>query len=177
MTMLRQYESGITIGEIPDAWLLKNLALLDFVSVIDLRKSDDPDRIDTRLFCKLHNLLYLDSTFANKSTYFDDILTFYLLVFNHQNQPTVAFSRSGYKPLILLLLYDAVLVGQPLDRVFTRARAYSIPHEDEEDVEAHTLIGRVAADQSMQEAILKVARLRALYPSKWPEPSRGCGWS
>ncbi len=114
-------DERITIGRVPTAEDLEQLARLGYRSVLDVRSSQEKFGGQVEQQARRLGLHYLSVPIIRSQIEMDDVVRFYRLVYDAANAPLYVFSRYGKKPAAFLVLLDAVAHDEPLVSVFQRA--------------------------------------------------------
>jgi len=126
MRNARRMDRNITLGQVPDAEDLAQLAELGFRTVVDVREEDEKFGGRVEKMSREKGLGYMSISIRREEIHLDDVLRFYHVVYDKDGGPYYVFSRYGKKPLAFLLLFEAVAAGDPLGRVFQRASRIGI---------------------------------------------------
>jgi uncharacterized protein (TIGR01244 family) len=126
MRNARKMDGDITVGRVPDADDLRQLKELGFRTLVDVRDEKEMFGGHVQQMAQRLGLDYSAIPIRRSNINIGDVIDFYRIVLDARNAPLYLFSRFGKKPLAFVLLLDAVVNGDPLVRVFQRARRIGI---------------------------------------------------
>jgi uncharacterized protein (TIGR01244 family) len=131
MQNAKKYNERITIGMVPSIDDLKQLKELGYKTLIDLRDKDELFGGYVQKHARELGLNYINIPVQRDAIQLSDVKMFYEHVFARGSAPLYVFSRLGRKPLVFLLLFDAVSQNQPVVRIYRRASQLGFHLEDD----------------------------------------------
>jgi protein tyrosine phosphatase (PTP) superfamily phosphohydrolase (DUF442 family) len=158
MKNARRFDHRITIGPVPGPDDIRQLAAAAFKSLIDLGGADESLGEPERRLAASLGLTYTGIAIERGEIDFEDVLHFYLAVFERGRAPIYAFSRQGRRPLAFLLLLEAVILDRPLHAIFETARLLDLALE--QDRQLHRFFVDVLDRGRMKEAVALLQQLR-----------------
>jgi protein tyrosine phosphatase (PTP) superfamily phosphohydrolase (DUF442 family) len=121
MQNAKKFNDRITIGLVPGADDLKQLKELGYKTLIDLRDKEELFGGYVHKHARELGLDYINIPVHRDAIQLSDVKAFYEKVHARGSAPLYVFSRLGRKPLVFLLLFEAVANNQPLVRIYRRA--------------------------------------------------------
>lgn len=121
MRNAKKYNDRITIGLVPSPGDLRQLKELEYKTIIDLR--DESEKFGGLVERKAKELgfLYTKIPVERDAISLEDAKRFYQEVFRKESAPLYVFSRFGKKPVVFLLLFEAVAKKQALANLYRKA--------------------------------------------------------
>ncbi len=121
MRNAKKYNDQITIGLVPSPGDLRQLKELEYKTIIDLR--DESEKFGGLVERKAKELgfLYTNIPMERDAISLHDAKRFYQEVFCRESAPLYVFSRFGKKPVVFLLLFEAVAKKQTLAHLYRKA--------------------------------------------------------
>jgi len=126
MRNARKYNTRITLGGVPTRDDLFQMQTLGYRTVVDLRDNEEKFGGQVKRWCNDLELRYVDIPIRRTAITIDDATRFYATVFAEGVAPLYLFSRFGKRPLALLLLFEAVLLKEPLVRIYQGAAEFGL---------------------------------------------------
>lgn len=121
MQNARKFNNRITIGLVPSADDLKQLKELGYKTLIDLRDKGELFGGFVGKHARELGLNYINIPVQRDAIQLVDVKMFYEQVYARGSAPLYVFSRLGRKPLAFLLLFEAVLLNQPIVKIYRQA--------------------------------------------------------
>lgn len=131
MQNAKKFNERITIGLVPTAEDLKQLKEMGYKTLIDLRDEDELFGGHIKRHAEKLGLEYINIPVQRDAIQLSDVKMFYEKVYARGSAPLYVFSRLGRKPLVFLLLFEAVLQNQPVVRIYRRASRLGFHLEDD----------------------------------------------
>lgn len=126
MRNARKYDDRITLGLVPDSEDLEQLKSLGYRTLVDVRDEQEKfgGLVEKRAL-KL-GLRYVNVPIDREEIGTEELEKFYQALYEKGAEPLYVFSRYGRKPLAFLLLLEAVAKGDPLYKIFQKARRFGL---------------------------------------------------
>ncbi len=131
MQNAKKFNERITIGLVPGLDDLKQLKELGYKTLIDLRDEEELFGGYVKKHARELGLNYINIPVQRDAIQLSDVKMFYEKVYARGSAPLYVFSRLGRKPLVFLLLFDAVLQNQPVVKIYRRASQLGFHLEDD----------------------------------------------
>jgi len=126
MRNARRFDDRITIGGVPSAEDMEQLAELNYKTLVDLREEDERFGGLVQKRAAALGLRYVSIPIRRSAIDLEDVRRFYDTVYAPGSAPLYAFSRYGKKPLAFLLLLEAVARKEHLPEIFRRASRFGL---------------------------------------------------
>jgi len=121
MQNAKKFNDRITLGLTPSPEDIKQLKELGYKTLIDLRDTEEMFGGIVENRTREAGLNYIHIPVQRDAIQFEDVKTFYKEVYAKGSAPLYVFSRVGRKPLVFVLLFDAVAKSQSLVRIYRQA--------------------------------------------------------
>jgi len=158
MRRLLRINDRITVGPVPSPEDIATLGALDFRTIVDVRRGADIKKGGLHLAASIEGLRYVRSPMGTGDIELDDVIAFFLSVYEREGSPVYAFSDSGRRPLAFLLLLETVMGEKPIDRVFHGAQALGVRLED--DLQLCHFLLEFSRRSELMDAVETLAQLR-----------------
>jgi len=126
MQNAKKFNDRITIGIVPTEEDLQQLKQIGVKTLVDLREEREKFSGQVGERAQQLGLRYVAIPVSRDDIKLEDVLKFYQVAFEQRNEPIYAFSRFGKKPLTFLLLFEAGIRGEPVQRIFRKASNFGL---------------------------------------------------
>ena len=169
MQNAKKFNDRITLGLVPSSEDIKQLKDLQYKTLIDLR---DPEEMFGGLVGKWSreaDLKYVHIPVQRQVIQLEDVKKFYHEVYAKGAAPLYVFSRLGRKPLVFLLLFDAVSQSQSIVRIYRQASRLGFHLEC--DFAMQNFLYRLYNSGEFKELVETIRKSRSdLFGSNAPSP-------
>jgi len=117
----KKYDDRITVGLIPSSEDLEQLKGLGYKTIIDLRDENERFGGLVEMRATTRGLSYISIPVARDAIPLDNVKRFYQEVYRKGSAPLYVFSRFGKKPVVFLLLFEAVAEKKSLAHIYRKA--------------------------------------------------------
>lgn len=121
MQNAKRFNDRITLGLVPGTDDLRQLKEMGYKTLIDLRDKDELFSGFVEKQSRSLGLKYINIPVQRDAIAIEDLRNFYEQVYARSSAPLYVFSRLARKPLVFLLLFDAVANSQPIIKVYRQA--------------------------------------------------------
>lgn len=121
MQNAKKFNERITLGLVPGGDDLRQLKEMGYKTLIDLRDKDELFSGFVEKQARLLGLKYINIPIQRDAIAIEDVRRFYEQVYAKASAPLYVFSRLARKPLVFLLLFDAVANSQPIIKIYRQA--------------------------------------------------------
>lgn len=159
MQNAKKFNDRITLGLVPSAEDIHQLKELGYKTIIDLRDNQELFGGFVKKRAQESGLTYIHIPVQRDAIKLEDVKAFYEAVYAKGSAPLYVFSRLGRKPLVFVLLFDAVAQSQPLVRIYRQASRLGFHLEC--DFALQTFLYRLYDSAEFKELVDSVRRSRS----------------
>ncbi|ABW67475.1 fused DSP-PTPase phosphatase/NAD kinase-like protein [Desulfosudis oleivorans] len=169
MQNAKKFNDRITLGLVPSAEDIKQLKELGYKTIIDLRDNQELFGGLVAKRAKEAGLTYIHIPVQRDAIQLEDVKAFYRAVYARGSAPLYVFSRLGRKPLVFVLLFDAVAQSKSLVRIYRQANRLGFHLEC--DFPMQTFLYNLYNSGEFREMVDEIRRSRSdLFESLAPSP-------
>jgi len=171
MQNAKKFNDRITLGLVPGFEDIRQLKELGYKTIIDLRDEEELFGGIVEKKAGEAGLKYIHIPVQRDAIQFEDVRAFYKEVYAEGSAPLYVFSRLGRKPLVFVLLFDAVAKSQPLVKIYRRANRLGFHLAC--DAALQKFLYNLYNSGELRELVDSICQSRSdLFDSEEPEPQK-----